>query len=67
MLQLDEKLNDQAIQFEILINRMRPDLLNKFISQKRPDVRFSQTNPNQHARDILSDKGIIGSKTVVLD
>jgi hypothetical protein len=26
---MDEKLNDQALSFEILINKMRPDLLSK--------------------------------------
>ncbi len=37
---MNDELDNQAIQFEILINRMRPDLLPQFKS--RVDLRFVQ-------------------------
>ena len=43
MLEFDELLNEQALQFEILINKTRPDLLEKM--RNRPDVKFSASNP----------------------
>lgn len=43
---MDEKLNDQAIYFEILINKMRPDLLNKTQQVARTDVKLLDENPN---------------------
>jgi hypothetical protein len=40
----DEQLNDQALHFEILIQKLRPDLLSKYLQPnqeaiRRPDVR----------------------------
>jgi hypothetical protein len=46
---------------------MRPDLLSKTQQAQRPDVRLLDSNPNQHARDILTEKGVIGNKTALLD
>ena len=48
---LNEKLNDQALHFEIMINRLRPDLLEKAQDEPmeaivRPDIR--RVNDNVH-------------------
>ena len=65
MLEFDDKLNEQAIQFEILIHKVRPDLLESY---KRPDVTFSSSNPMQASRDIMHKHGVLkGGKTVLLD
>ena len=48
--ELNEKLNDQALHYEIMINRLRPDLLEKatgeaaFEVKVRPDVRRVDSN-----------------------
>ena len=52
LLDTNEKLNDQALQFELLIQKMRPDLLAKSDRIVPKDVRF-MTTPEQHARDML--------------
>lgn len=65
LLETNEKLNDQALQFELLIQKMRPDLLSKS-DKVVPDVRF-MASPEQHARDMLQQKGIIGNQTALLD
>ena len=68
MLELDESLNEQAIQLEILINRMRPDLLKRMSESKRTDIRFLEQDANQFARDILVENGMIkNEQTVLLD
>ena len=68
MLELDESLNEQAIQLEILINRMRPDLLKRMSEPKRTDIRFLEQDANQFARDILVENGMIkNEQTVLLD
>ena len=46
---LNEKLNEQALHFEIMINRLRPDLLEKAQDEpvgriERPDVRRVDEN-----------------------
>ena len=46
---LNEKLNEQALHFEIMINRLRPDLLEKAQDKplgriERPDVRRVDEN-----------------------
>ena len=66
LLDTNEKLNDQALQFELLIQKMRPDLLAKSDRIVPKDVRF-MTTPEQHARDMLQRQGIIGSQTALLD
>jgi len=47
--ELNEKLNEQALHFEIMINRLRPDLLEKAQGEPvepivRPDVRRVDEN-----------------------
>lgn len=47
--ELNEKLNEQALHFEIMINRLRPDLLEKVQGEPvepivRPDVRRVDEN-----------------------
>jgi len=74
---MNEKFNEQAIHFEIMINKLRPDLLNdrmkKMISQpnevleSRMDVRMmGSKEPHSVVTDILKDKGVIkdGQKTI---
>jgi hypothetical protein len=39
------------MQFEILIHKTRPDLLEKM--RCRPDVKFAASNPMQAGRDVL--------------
>ena len=64
---LNAKLNEQAIHFEILINKMRPDLLNERLKTMtalaRPDVRRVDADI---VTDILKEKGILkeGHKTI---
>ena len=46
---LNEKLNDQALHYEIMINRLRPDLLEKAQNEPmeaivRPDIRRVDEN-----------------------
>jgi len=54
------------LQFEILISKTRPDLLEKMRS--RPDVKFSDSNPMQASRDVLERQGLLpGGNTVLLD
>ena len=73
--ELNEKLNDQALHFEIMINRLRPDLLEKAQDEPmesivRPDVRRVDANVHQTAKDILIEKGILRDPTkptVLLD
>ena len=64
----DERLNEQALHFEIMINRLRPDLLTKAHKNPldpivRPDVRSMPENPSKVARDILVEKGILKDAT----
>lgn len=49
--EMNEKLNDQALHMEILINKLRPDLGSQ--PTERPDIRNFGDNPEQLARDIL--------------
>lgn len=57
---LNSKLNEQAIHFEILINKMRPDLLNERLKSmgplSRPDIRRVE---GDIVVDILKEKGVI--------
>ena len=52
-----------------MINRLRPDLLNKNLEGPldgpivRPDVRRVDDNPNQVAKDILIEKGVLRDPT----
>ena len=72
---MNEKYNEQALHYEIMINRLRPDLLSK--SQEnplapivRPDVRRVDSNIHQSAKNILIEKGILQDPTqptVLLD
>jgi hypothetical protein len=50
--------------YEIVINKLRPDL-----ASARPDVRLFQSTPEQLARDLLVQKGILqdSKPTVLLD
>ena len=59
---MNEEINDQALHFEIMINRLRPDLLKETQQEDgaktlqpsiRPDVRFIQENPSVAAKSIL--------------
>ena len=66
--ELNEKLNDQALHFEIMINKLRPDLLEK--AQDKPpepivrsDVRNVDDNVHKKAKDILIEKGILRDPT----
>ena len=52
---MNEDINDQALHYEIMINRLRPDLLNEddtsdgsktLAISTRPDVRLADDNPN---------------------
>jgi hypothetical protein len=69
----NEKLNEQAIHFEIMINKMRPELLNSRMKKegtgegrielsKIPDEGMEESI----VKDILREKGIIkeGQKTI---
>jgi predicted ATP-dependent protease len=71
MLELNDRLDDKAIKFEIEINRNHPELLQKMLNKSAPprtDMRFVETNPQQHARTILEEHGILkGNKTALLD
>ena len=64
---MNEKMNDQALHFEILINRLRPDLLPSNLEKPldgaivRADVR--RVEENKIAKDILIEKGIIRDPT----
>jgi hypothetical protein len=53
--------------YEIVINKLRPDLAS---NPERQDIRTFQSPPEQLARDILVQKGIIQDPTkptVLLD
>ena len=66
MLEFDELMNEQAMQFEILIHKTRLDLLEKMRS--RPDVKFAARNPMQASRDVLDRQGLLrGGQTVLFD
>ena len=64
---MNEKLNDQALHFEIMINRLRPDLLSQDLERPldgaivRADVRRAEEH--QVAKDILVEKGILRDPT----
>ena len=72
---LNEKYNEQALHYEIMINRLRPDLLAKSQEKPlapivRPDVRRVDSNIHQSAKNILIEKGILQDPTqptVLLD
>lgn len=64
---INNKLNEQAIHFEIMINKVRPDLLNDRMKTAksgpitRTDVRRIQGEDaeNMVVTDILLEKGVI--------
>lgn len=64
---MNEKMNDQALHFEILINRLRPDLLPSNLEKPldgaivRADVR--RVEESNVAKNILIEKGIIRDPT----
>jgi len=53
------------LRYEILIQKLRPDLLNKNMSKPisqpivRPDVRNTEANVHQVAKDILLNNNVI--------
>ena len=76
---MNHKLNDQALHFEIMIQKLRPDLMNKHMRDPmggaivREDIRRFESDEHKLAKDILVEQGVLGSSaksglsTVLLD
>ena len=77
---MNEEINDQALHFEIMINRLRPDLLKKAQddAENKPQNTnntatgklIDEENPSQLAKDILVEHGVLRhpyKPTVLLD
>jgi len=72
---VSDKLNEQAIHYEILIQRMKPEILEKRMKAlheqgTRKDIRLVDANDERQVRkDILKEQGLLreGQSTSVYD
>jgi len=69
---MGHKLNEQAIHFEVMIQKHRPDLLEKkgALLPHRKDIRLLDANDERRTvADILTEQGVMkeGDETLVYD